>query len=222
MIKKVLKSLVSSFEALFFTGWRDWKESARVPGLRDVEIQIFFYYVVKLSPIYIFLDRRQFNYPVDNFIYGEIPYQICREFVEIADITEKDVVYDLGCGRGKFLFFVRLFTNARCIGVDLLPTYIKCASRIIEKLKIKRIHFFCEDMLNVDLLTASVILIHGTTFTKELREELLKKFERLRPGARLISITKPFKHPRLKLFYKGDFLLSWGISTVYFYRLEEK
>ena len=214
-----LQYIFASFEAIFMTGIRDWIDSAKLKGLRDVEIELFRHYITKYSPVYVFKDRIKTNYHKDNFVYGEIPYGISRKICKTANITEKDVVYDLGCGRGKFLFFVNLFTGARCIGVDLLPTYINIAEKIIDKLELRKIHFFEEDILDVDLRTASVVFVHGTTFSFELREIIMDKIDQLKPGSRFISVTKKFDHPKLKLFTTEKFLLSWGLSTMYFYEV---
>ncbi len=214
--------IFASIEALFMTPFRDWQDSASITGLRDVEIELYKYYIFKYSPIHVHQDKIQTTYSQSNFTYGEIPHSASKEIVKIAEIKEKDVVYDLGCGRGKFLFFVNLFTGARCIGIDLLPTYITIAETICEKLNLRKIHFFEEDILDVDLQTASVVFIHGTSFTENLRDGITQKIDELKNGTRLISVTKPFEHPNLKLDSKKKMLISWGLSDIYFYKIERK
>lgn len=221
-IPDFIKYALASTEALFLTGIRDWRNSSSVSGLRSVEVELFKHYIFKYSPLYVHQERIKTHYSQDNFTYGEIPYSVCREMVKISGITERDVVYDLGCGRGKFLFYVNLATGATCIGVDLLPTYIAIAEKITDKLGIKKIHFFEEDILDVDLRTASVVFIHGTCFSEELREGIIQKVDELREGTRLISVTKPFEHPHLRLVEKKTLLISWGLSHIYFYIVERE
>ena len=222
LMKNFIQNVFASIEALFMTAIRDWRNSASVEGLRDVEKELYKHYIFKYSPIFVHQDRIKTHYSQVNFTYGEIPHSVSKEIVETAKITDKDVVYDLGCGRGKFLFFVNLFTGARCIGVDLLPTYISIAEKITEKLNLRKIHFFEEDILDVDLRTASVVFIHGTSFTEDLREGIRQKIEELRNGSRLISVTKPFEHPHLKLDSMKKMLISWGLTQVFFYSVEKQ
>lgn len=222
ILSDFIKYILASTEALFLTGIRDWRDSAGVEGLRSVEKELFKHYIFRYSPLYVHQERVKTHYSQDNFTYGEIPYSVGKEIVRIAGITAQDVVYDLGCGRGKFLFFVNIFTGAMCIGVDLLPTYISIAEKITEKLGLKKIHFFEEDILDVDLRTASVVFIHGTCFCEDLRDGIAQKIDELKSGSRLISITKPFEHPQLKLIEKKTMLISWGLSHIYFYIVEKQ
>lgn len=221
-MKNFIHNVLASIDALFMTSIRDWRVSASVKGLRNVEKELYKHYIFKYSPIFVHQDRIKTQYSQVNFTYGEIPYSASKEIVEAGKITERDVVYDLGCGRGKFLFFVNLFAGARCIGVDLLPTYISIAEKIIEKLNLRKIHFFEEDILDVDLQTASVVFIHGTSFTEDLREGIQQKIDELKNGSRLISVTKPFEHPHLRLDLMKKMLISWGLTEMYFYTVEKQ
>jgi cyclopropane fatty-acyl-phospholipid synthase-like methyltransferase len=222
-LKKRLKQFYElcreAIETGFLTGLRDWQESKEIKNLREVEKQFFLNYAHKSYPVYIFRERQKFGYYKFNFAYGETPYSIGKLIVEKAGITGNDVVYDLGCGRGKFLFFINLYTGARCVGVDLLPIYIKTANKIVEKVGLNRIDFFQEDIINVDLFTASVVMIHGTTFVKEIHESVKEKINHMKPGSRIISISVPYHHPKLELMHKEYYLFSWGKGTAFFYKV---
>jgi SAM-dependent methyltransferase len=206
-------------ETGFLTGLRDWQESGKIQGLREVEKEFFLNYAHKSYPVYILKERQPFGYNKFNFAYGETPYSIGRLIVDKAGITADDVVYDLGCGRGKFLFFMNLYTGAKCIGVDLLPIYINTANKIVEKLSLRGIEFFQEDIQNVDLYTASVVMIHGTTFNMDIHESVEEKIDQLKPGSRLISVSVPYHHPKLELLYKETYLFSWGKGTAFYYKV---
>lgn len=221
MAENFVDKLKAFLHTAFLVGLDDWMEAGKVPGLRAVEFELFKYYVVRFSDVYINRESSRFDYPRQNFVYGEIPYRVARDIVKTASITGEDIVYDLGCGRGKFLFYVNMTTGAGCFGVDLLPTYIKCADKITTKLKLRDIFFQEEDLVNVDLSDADVVIVHGTCFSRKIHGKIKEKLNRMREGSRLISVTRPYEHPGLKLFDKKKYLLSWGWATIYFYELAQ-
>lgn len=216
---KMLTDLKELLEIVFLTDVKDFLYSSKVKKLRDVEWEFFKRYWSKLSPFYIFKQRQNYDYQKSNFYFGEMSYPTAEKIAEIAGITKKDAVFDLGCGRGKFLFFTALYTGARCVGIDLLPIYITNAVEIAEKLQIPRLDFFQKDMLKVDISNASVVFIHGTTFSQQVHWELAEKVETMKSGSRLISVSVKYKNPRLELFEKKKMLLGWGRTAVMFYRV---
>jgi SAM-dependent methyltransferase len=212
-------NIIEFFQVLFLSDYNDWREAGKIQGLRKIEKQLWLQYSFKFSPLYIGLEKKRFKYPRNNFFYGEIPYSVARDISEIAGITRNDTVYDLGCGRGKFLFFINLYTGARCVGIDLLPTYINTALKIVDNLQMKNIEFFQEDILNVELNTASVVMLHGSTFSWELHDVIWGKIDQLKRGSRFITVSMGYEHPRLKLFRKKEYFFSWGKSTAFFYEV---
>ncbi|MFP4497042.1 MAG: methyltransferase domain-containing protein [Vulcanimicrobiota bacterium] len=207
------------FDVLFLPGIRDFIKSGKIPGLRKVEMNYIYHYVLRLAPVYINRDRKNLGYPPNNFFFGETPYNVAEMICNILEVDKKDVVYDLGCGRGKFLFFVNLYCQARCIGVDLIRTYIDVANKIIQKLRLKDIYFFQEDILSVNLSTASVILIHGSTFSEDTHQALIKKIKNLKAGTRLVVYSVEYEQERLRKIRSERVMLSWGYTDLHFYEI---
>ncbi|MCD4783365.1 MAG: methyltransferase domain-containing protein [Candidatus Eremiobacteraeota bacterium] len=218
-IKDNLKNVGDWIRAPFVTGFQDWIESAKVPGLRAVEIQLFKNYIIRYSPIYIRQESKDIDYAKGTFSYGEVSYPVAAEIVREIGVTENDVFYDLGCGRGKMMFYTRLSTGATCIGVDLLPTHIHIAEKITQGLGINKLHFFLEDIVNVDLSTGSVVFIHGTTFPDEVHNAVSRNIDKMKTGSRFISVSRPYDNQRLELIKKKNYFVSWGECTVLFYRV---
>jgi len=212
-----LNSIKDICEILFLMGVREWILASSIPGLGAVNFQLFLNYLLKFPTLFINRERNGLDYPYGNFLYGETPYYTAREIVEIAGITKEDVVYDLGCGPGKFIFFVHAFTGARCIGADLIPTYIRIAQKIVEKLGLSRIDFFREDILDMDLSTATVVFVNGTYFSRETHKTLSRNINRMNKGTRFISSSVSYDNPRLELTATKNLLFSWSRTPVYFY-----
>ncbi|MCD4782922.1 MAG: methyltransferase domain-containing protein [Candidatus Eremiobacteraeota bacterium] len=215
-----MSKLDDAIEILILMSFREWREVHRVPGMGKVDFLLFLNYFWRFPSIYIFRERKGLGYPYNNFLYGETPYYTVREIIETAEINENDVVYDLGCGRGKFLFFTRLYTGARCIGVDLISTYIKIAQNITEKAEIRNLDFFEEDILNVGLSTATVVFVNGTYFSPETHEGISLNIGKMKPGTRFISSSVEYDNPGLEHFATRDLIFSWARTPVYFYRVK--
>ncbi len=214
------ESISEILQVVFLTGIRDFIDSGKYPGLRRVEMELIKNYATRLSPIYIDRERKQYEYSKNNFFFGEVPYRVAEEIADILNIGPGDVIYDLGCGRGKLLFFMNLNRKPRhCIGYDLIPTYIRTAQKIIKRLNLNNISFFQKDILEVDLLAASVVLLHGSTFSGRIHREIHEKISHLRPGSRFMSVSVEYHHPRLELFETREFLMGWGRTRAMFYRV---
>jgi len=56
--------------------------------------------------------------------YVPTPDDIVAEMIRMAGITEKDIVYDLGCGDGRIVIAACKKTGARGVGVDIDPDRI--------------------------------------------------------------------------------------------------
>jgi len=215
-----MSKINDAIEILLLMSFHEWREVRRVPGMGKVDFLLFLNYFWRFPSIYIFRERKGLGYPYNNFLYGETPYYTAKEIIKTAGISEKDVLYDLGCGRGKFLFYTSLFTKARCIGVDLIPTYIKIAQDITEKAGIRNLNFFEEDILNVDLSTATVVFVNGTYFSPETHEGISMNIDRMKSGSRFISSTVEYDNPKLEHFATRNLLFSWARTPVYFYRVK--
>ena len=51
-----------------------------------------------------------------------VPNSILKDIHKALGVTEKSVVYDLGCGEGRVLFYIsRLVPKARYIGIENSP-----------------------------------------------------------------------------------------------------
>lgn len=116
-----------------------------------------------------------------------------KRMLDLADITQDDVVYDLGSGDGRIVIMAAKKYGARGVGVEIDPLrylwslFLKLIFGVNKKVKIYRRDFF-----KVDLSDATVI----TTFLlKETNFELIEKLgNELKPGTKIIA--NHFEFPR--------------------------
>src|SRR5262245_62997462 len=77
-----------------------------------------------------------------------------------AEVTDKDTVYDLGCGDGRIVITAASKYGARGVGVDINPIRIKESRRNAIKSGVSRkVNFIEHDLLKTDLSRATVVML---------------------------------------------------------------
>ncbi len=151
--------------------------------------------------------------------YGETPLTTWVEIAEKADLGEKDWVYELGCGRGKGVFWLHCLKGCRVTGIDLNPVFIQKAIKINKIFKWPDVQFIEKNMLNADFKDATAIYLYGTSLSNNSIAQLAKRFEPLPSGTKIITVSfpltgftqKPLFKPTAQ--FKGNFL--WGEADIY-------
>jgi len=128
-----------------------------------------------------------------NILSGEeiqIPPDSIREIFRFAELGENDVFYHLGCGEGASLSIARQEFNVKsAIGIDNSKKMIDNAKKSIENNNISDIKLIEQDILEADLSDASVILCWF--MDPDIMENMMKRFEKLRDGVKVITIWAP-------------------------------
>jgi SAM-dependent methyltransferase len=109
-----------------------------------------------------------------------------RAMLEAAKVDANDLVYDLGCGDGRFVISAVKKYGARGVCVDIDPVRIQESQNNADTAGIrKRIEFVEGDLFEQDLSKATVVTLY---LLPSLNERLRPKlFEELRPGTRVVS-----------------------------------
>jgi ribosomal protein L11 methylase PrmA len=109
----------------------------------------------------------------------------------LAKITEKDIIYDLGCGDGEVLIHAGKI-GAKGVGIEIDPLRVFTAkarimrNNLSKKILIKRSNFFSEDISK-----ASVIIVY---LIPKTLEKLIPKFKKeLKKGTRIVSYVYEIK-----------------------------
>jgi SAM-dependent methyltransferase len=158
------------------------------------------------------------GYPEENFIYGETPCITVREILRVARCGKDSLFIDLGCGRGRTVFYSHFLTGMNARGYDLIPTFIKKSERIRRKMKIENVEFFGKDILKSDVSDADLVYVAGTTFSDDFIKKLNKKLEEMKKDAVIVTLSYPLPPGLFHKFEKRMMFFSWGKSTVYFHR----
>jgi SAM-dependent methyltransferase len=109
-----------------------------------------------------------------------------REMLSAAQVDAKDLVFDLGCGDGRFVITAVKKYGARGVCVDIDPVRIKESKTNADTAGVKsKIEFVEGDLFEQDLSRATVITLY---LLPSLNERLRPKlFRELKPGVRVVS-----------------------------------
>ena len=141
---------------------------------------------------------------------------VVTAMLKMANVTSKDVVYDLGCGDGRIVIAAAKQFGARGVGVEIDPKLVKEAQAAAEKAGVQdRVTFVLGDIFdpNLKIDDATVVALYLLqSMNERLRPRLQKE---LKPGTRIVSNS----------FTMGD---AWpaeksqvvDYSTIYFWTIK--
>jgi hypothetical protein len=123
---------------------------------------------------------------VDLAPYVTTPMIVVDKMLQIAQVTENDIVYDLGCGDGRIVILAAKKFGARGVGIDLDPERIKeCKAYAREAGVEDLVEFHAQDAMKADISRATVVTLYLLPESNALLRPLLE--EQLKPGARVVS-----------------------------------
>jgi len=138
------------------------------------------------------------------------PQHVVEEMLEMAKVTKDDVVYDLGCGDGRFVITAAKKYGARGVGIDIDPDRVQeSRKKAIEAGVTDRVRFIEDDLFTTHIHEATVITLY---LLQDLNLKLRPKlFRELKPGTRIVSYVFHMDD------WKPDAMRPLGNSTSYFY-----
>lgn len=149
----------------------------------------------------------------------DVPYvptdeKIVDALLDLAEVTSRDLLYDLGCGDGRIVVAAAMQRNTRGIGIDLDPMRIAEAMEYAGNSQVEHmVDFFEGDLLEADFHQASVVTLYLLDIVNlELRPRLQHE---LKPGTRIVSHAfdmgdwKPDEHRK----FSGVNLYKWIVPA---------
>ena len=119
-----------------------------------------------------------------DVVYVATPHDVVSKMLEMAKVTKDDVVYDLGCGDGRFIVTAAKKTGCKGRGYDLDPARVAESKENAKKAKVEsRVEIFQQDIFEVDLTPASVITLY---LLPRLNQRLIPQLEKMKAGTRIV------------------------------------
>ena len=147
-----------------------------------------------------------------DVIFVPTPNDVVDKMLEMAKVTAKDVVYDLGCGDGRIVITAAQKFGVRAVGIDIDPKRIAEATANAKAAKVTdKVRFIEGDLFEADISEATVVTLYLLTrLNEKLKPKLMKD---LQPGTRVVSHA----------FDMGDWVpeqkAQVAASTVYLWRI---
>jgi SAM-dependent methyltransferase len=136
---------------------------------------------------------------------------VVQAMLDLGQVSDKDVVYDLGSGDGRIVIGAAQ-RGARAIGIEIDPKLVRRSQENAERAGVaQRTEFRTQDLFEADYRDATVITMY--LFPKvnlALKPKLLRE---LRPGTRVVSHSFDMGdwQPDKRIEVEGKLLYLWTI-----------
>ena len=133
-----------------------------------------------------------------DVIFVPTPPEVVEAMLKLANVTGKDVVYDLGCGDGIIVTTAAQKYGARAVGIDIDPQRVKESTERITKAGVTdKVKILNQDLFTTNISEASVVTLY---LLPSLNQKLIPKLNsELKPGTRIVSQSFDMKNRRLRL-----------------------
>jgi uncharacterized protein (TIGR03000 family) len=126
--------------------------------------------------------------PITDVEYEPTPQNVVDRALRLASVTDKDVLWDLGCGDGRIPVTAARHYGCQARGFDIDPERVKDSVANVRKHGLERLvtiekrDIFTLDMSNGPTVVTLYLL-------PRLNAKLLPQLRKLPPGARVVSIA---------------------------------
>lgn len=154
------------------------------------------------------------------YTYGETPLETYEEIAKKGNLTSKDTFLELGCGRGRGMFFLSHFYQCQVIGIEKIPSFFQKGQLCKERFNMKKTTFLLGNMLELPLPPASFVYLYGTCLAEEEIRRLLEQFSIFPQHTKIITVSYPLseydKKERFKVIEQFPLCFPWGKTEGYF------
>ncbi len=124
--------------------------------------------------------------PTEEVPYVQTPPLLVRRMLQLAEVTPRDVLWDLGSGDGRIVIAAAKDFGARAVGYEIDPALIR-ESRILARNAgvTARTQFLEKDLFDLAFSTPSVVTLYLLPeYNAKLKPLLLAQ---MKPGTRVVS-----------------------------------
>jgi hypothetical protein len=121
-----------------------------------------------------------------DVVYLPTPQVVVEKMLELAKVTDKDLLYDLGSGDGRIPITAAKKYGARGVGVEIDPKLVQESQENAKKAGVAdKVKFIQQDLFQTDFKDATVMTLY---LLPQLNVKLRPKlFQELKPGTRVVS-----------------------------------
>lgn len=153
------------------------------------------------------------------YAYGETPLTTLDHIAKECQITAKDTVFELGCGRGRSCFWLNTFIGCNVVGIEYVPEFVQRANTIKNRFALDNVEFRQQDMLNANYNNATVLYLYGTTLDDAMIQKLIERFKSLPSGTKIITVSYSLNEytsqPLFEVMKRFTASFPWGDTDIY-------
>ena len=164
--------------------------------------------------------------------YGECTPESVAHILAVTEAKEGEVFYDLGSGTGKMVVYAAyLVPLKKSAGIELLPELHLAAQHVgrrysdeiqphlSSKHQETELSFIQGDIFTHDYSDADIVVSHCCTcFDDSMMQQLSDVLENLKPGTRIVTITRGLNSPAFEPVSTSSCQMGWGQATVNVYK----
>lgn len=177
--------------------------------------------------------RAKSGLDTEKLLYGELPFETCKQIIERANPKKDGVFFDLGSGTGRVVTAFYLLSNfKKCVGVELLEglhnkaceinaEFTKnIAPQLAGDIEGRELQFACGDILTTNLREVDFIFMNHPFKEGENFNRLEEKFlDELKAGSKIVTTIRALKNSRFKNLGSHSYKFSWGDSSAHFFEI---
>jgi SAM-dependent methyltransferase len=153
-------------------------------------------------------DQGRGTHKAPDVIYVPTPQEVVDQMLELAEVKQGDVLYDLGCGDGRIVVTAAKKYGVKAVGFDVDPKRIRESQENVRKNGVEDlVTIKQDDIFRQDLSQANVVTLY---LLPSLNVRLMPQLAKLKPGSRIVSHSfdmkgaKPTKVEHVKTRLGGE------------------
>ncbi len=169
-------------------------------------------------------EKATLDCPPSELIYGETPFYSLKPITSFID-GSPHAFLDLGCGKGKLIYFMSTVHHIPATGIDIIPSYIKQASKLSKLLRYKTVRFieaslWDKTLLKHEISKHTLIYVSDLCFSRSLQQHILSCILEAAPlHSIIITMAGPFTSPHVQLLKEEPIQFGWGKGSLYIHKL---
>jgi len=137
------------------------------------------------TTIDLFLGSHGRSDAVDLAPWVPTPQPVVDRMLELAALSSKDVLYDIGCGDGRIVITAARRYGTRSVGIDIDPAMIEESERNARAAGVEgQVEFIAMDATKADITEATVVSLYLLPESNALMRPILEA--QLRPKSRVV------------------------------------
>ena len=152
--------------------------------------------------------------------YGETPLLVLEKAISRIAPEQGQLFLDLGCGRGRLLFWASDRFQLQAKGVEINPTFCTIADQVVSRLGLDEQIIIAEaSFLAANLHQAKIIYCYAAALEQSTFDAMIARLSHLSTETWIISVSDPLNsylsEPAFETFdaVHGQFL--WGKTTLF-------